>query len=93
VERGGALEVILQRARLVHPRDQICLQLAMVTGNLPSECRRQSERLVQDAHDMIARNERILRPLAILAVAAMGFAVLLAIYLPIFEIAMVIEGP
>ncbi len=92
VERGESLEVILRRAKLVLPRDQVFLQLAMATGDLPAECRRQSEHLVQDAHDMIARNERILRPLAVLAVAAMGFAVLLAIYVPIFEIAMIIEG-
>ena len=40
-----------------------------------------------DAADSIAHTERILRPLSILAVAALGFAVLLSIYLPLFQIA------
>ncbi|MBN1477395.1 type II secretion system F family protein [Candidatus Sumerlaeota bacterium] len=92
VERGESLTEVLARLRLVMPSEEVHLRLAAAAGDLPAECRRLSERLAEEARIQIAQTEKILRPVSVLAIAALAFGVLLAIYLPLFHISSIVMG-
>jgi type II secretory pathway component PulF len=92
VERGESLTEVLARMRLVLPSEEVHLRLAAAAGDLPAECHRLSERLAEEARIQIAQTEKILRPVSVLAVAALAFAVLLAIYLPLFQLSSIVMG-
>lgn len=87
VERGEALELALKRFDIVDPRSYARLRLAIHAGTFPEECNHQSLELAERERIRIAKKERLMRPVVVLAVAAYALGILLLCYVPIFNIA------
>lgn len=87
VERGEAIERALARMHLLRGREEILLRLAAEGRDLAAELGRLGDDLAEQARVEIARSERVMRPIAVLAVALLTFPLLCAVYAPLFRIA------
>lgn len=89
LEQGVALSRALSDEHIVTARQAAMLSLAAHAGDLPAECQALARALTDEARDRLARRERVARPFAFVAVAALLGLVLVALYLPIFQVAIV----